>query len=367
MRGANRINRRQAWFMVSGTMYGVTLLTLPYLSAEIAHETAWLPVVVIGAVSVLVAGIVGRLAERFPGRTVIEMVSELWGKPLGLVIGLAMAAVLYLNVPLQARLNSELLNSVLLPKTPPTFLIIALIVACVYTIEGGLSAIARLSEVLFPLTILITVVVFALGLRHVEFSHLQPMGNFPLQNFLGVRSFQMLNSFYGFVIILYLIPFMDKVKGLRGVGFSAVLVGTLVYTLVVTVTVAVLGAYHTVETIWPGLELARAVHIRGAFIERLDFLFLTMWIGPTFLTCVNLLFFSAFGIARVINPKNPRWLTWGLGILAIILALLPKGISQLERLSTMAGLAGLVIAYGLPILLYLTARVTGKGGSADEA
>ncbi len=367
MRGANRINRRQAWFMVSGTMYGVTLLTLPYLSAEIAHETAWLPVVVIGLLSVIVAGIVGRLAELFPGRTVIELVSELWGRPLGLITGLAMAGVLFLNVPLQARLNSELLNSVLLPRTPPTFLIIALIVACIYTIEGGLSAIARLSEVLFPLIIVVTLVVFTLGMRHLELSHLQPMGNFPLENFLGVRSLQILNSFYGFVIILYLIPFMDKVKGLRHVGFSAVLVGTIVYTLVVTVTVATLGAYHTVETIWPGLELARAVHVRGAFIERLDYLFLTIWIGPTFLACVNLLFFSAFGVVRIINPRNPRWLIWGLGLAAIVLALLPKGIPQLERLNTMAGLAGLVIAYGLPILLYLTAKLTGKGGEADEA
>ncbi len=367
MKGANRINRRQAWFMVSGTMYGITLLTLPYLSAEIARETAWLPVVVIGLLSVIVASIVGRLAELFPGRTVIELVSELWGRPLGLIIGLAMAGVLFLNVPLQVRLNSELLKSVLLPKAPPTFLVIALIVTCIYTIEGGLSAIARLSEVLIPVIIVITLVVFGLGLRHAELSHLRPLGNFRLQNFFGMRSLQILNSFYGFVIILYLIPFMDKVKGLRHVGYSAVLVGTIIYALVVTVTVSVLGAYHTVETIWPGLELARAVHIRGAFIERLDYLFLAVWIGPIFLVCVNLLFFSAFGVIRVVKPKNPRWLIWGLGVAAMVLALLPKGIPQLEQLGILAGLAGLVIAYGLPILLYLTAKLTGKGGRTDEA
>jgi spore germination protein len=85
----DRLTNLQVSFLVSSTIIGVTVLSLPRIAAELAKAAGPITTLITGILMALVLVIIALFAKRFPNDTIIEYSAELIGfipsKILGLI------------------------------------------------------------------------------------------------------------------------------------------------------------------------------------------------------------------------------------------------------------------------------------------
>ena len=84
--------------------------------------------------------------------------------------------------------------------------------------------------------------------------------------------------------------------------------------------IAIFGPTEGVRIIWPLVELARMVRI-GPFLERLEAVFIAIWLTIAFLNG-SILTYCAAASWRELWPKRPRWQSNTLVFIAIWLGTL---------------------------------------------
>ncbi|WP_407649410.1 GerAB/ArcD/ProY family transporter [Brevibacillus composti] len=72
----------------------------------------------------------------------------------------------------------------------------------------------------------------------------------------------------------------------------AILVSGGLYVLIVIASIAIFGAEETKLLLWPTLELARMTSLPAYILERLDILFLAVWVTAVFTTLFSSYYFT---------------------------------------------------------------------------
>ncbi|MFL6562018.1 MAG: GerAB/ArcD/ProY family transporter, partial [Bacillus sp. (in: firmicutes)] len=150
--------------------------------------------------------------------------------------------------------------------------------------------------------------------------------------------------------LLMFYPFIRDPKSSKKYAHLAVLFTTLLYTLSAIVSFTYYSERQLKEIIWPELTLIKI--IRLSYLERFEYLYISMYLIIVTALIALLLWCSTRGLKRIFKKKQKNFL--------IILSLLSVVISQLineqlkETLDKYVTQMNLWIFYGyIPILLII--------------
>jgi spore germination protein len=131
-------------------------------------------------------------------------------------------------------------------------------------------------------------------------------------------------------------------------------------------TLAVFGTEEMKNLLWPTLELAKTASLPLVFIERLDPVFLAVWVTAVFTAIMASFYTAVRGLAHFFNFKNHYILTTLLVPIIYLLAMQPPNIVVLYRIVKQVGLTGLALTVGYPLVLlvlhFLKKRKKGQKG-----
>lgn len=163
-----RISNRQAVFLIVNTILATSIIFLPGMIFKEARQDAWMSVVLVTVFGVVAGLIIASLGARFPGRTIIQYSGDIVGKPLGKVIGLIYSLFfIYINAFI-VREFADMFNINFMPETPVSLFSMGIVFAAAYAVRSGLEVLARVSEIVLPLVLVMLLLIVGLVCPEID-------------------------------------------------------------------------------------------------------------------------------------------------------------------------------------------------------
>ncbi|CAH0208483.1 spore germination protein [Peribacillus simplex] len=358
----DQITTPQTAVIIINFILGTGLLTLPRSSTEKVHAPdVWISVIIGGIIAIIAGVIMVKLSQQFPDKTFYQYINEIVGKWVGSFLSLVIICYFLMTSGFQLRSMAEVIRYLLLEGTPTWAIIMIFMWVGLYLIIGGINPIARLFEIILPLTVILFLVVTFMSIKIFEIDNLRPvLGEGIIPVLKGVKTTAL--AFSGPEIMLLLLPFMNQPKKAVKALLVGVSIPLIFYVITVVMVIGALSVDGVVTRTWPTLDLIRSFEISGLIFERFESLLLVVWIMQIFATFTITYFAAALGLAQL-TKKSIHPFMFGLLPILYIISMIPKNMNDLFKQGDFVGNVALFLFGLLPLLLLIISRI--KGGKYE--
>lgn len=358
----DQITTPQAAVIVINFILGTGLLTLPRSATEKVHTPdVWISVILGGIFTIIAGVIMAKLSQQFPKKTFYQYSNEIVGKWVGRLLNLCIICYFIITSGFQLRSMAEVIRFLLLENTPIWAITMIFMWVGLYLIIGGINPIARLFEIILPMTVIFFLVVVLMSFKIFEIDNLRPvLGEGVIPVLKGVKTTSL--AFTGPEIMLLLIPFMKHPQKAVKVVLVGVSIPLILYVITVVMVIGALSVEGVVTRTWPTLDLIRSFEVSGLIFERFESLLLVVWIMQIFSSFSITYYVSALGLAQL-SKKSIHPFMFGLLPIIYITAMIPKNINDQFKLGDIIGNVALFLFGLLPLLLLIISRI--KGGKYE--
>ncbi|MHB8072481.1 GerAB/ArcD/ProY family transporter [Desulfosporosinus fructosivorans] len=312
-----KISNSQLIFLITGFVQG-SALTVGFV-INITKQDTWL-VVLSGTLLVFVMiWIYLNLAERFPGKNLIQINNLIYGPYLGTGIS---SLYLYWFLSLIAqhlRYMGDFFLASLMTETPMVAILIPFTFICVWATRKGIEVIARTSIILVSITMISNLVIICLLLKNIKLSNFLPVFELSMKDFIQGTNIILTITYSDLLAFLMVVPYVNKPNKMKKSVFLGLTLGAMTIFYVTIQSIAVLGV---TMTIWktPFLEAVRLIDVAKIF-TRLEMLVAFALLITVFLKVSVLLYATELSIAQMFNLRSYIPLGIPVGIICICLAI----------------------------------------------
>ncbi len=234
----------------------------------------------------------------------------------------------------------------------------------IYLISGGINSIARLLEIIFPITVIIFLLVLFMSFELFEINNLRPvLGLGVMPALKGVKTTAL--SYTAFETLIFLLAFMKQPDKSVRVVLIASVIPLVFYVITVVMVIGAFSIDGVVTSTWPTIDLIRSYEFRGLIFERFDSLLLAVWVMQIFATFVICYFAASLGLAQLLKKKLLPF-TFGILPIIYIIAMTPENLNDIFTLGDWIGNAAMYLFGILPLLLLIITRLRRKKNDAKS-
>ncbi|MFC6652833.1 GerAB/ArcD/ProY family transporter [Paenibacillus rhizoplanae] len=351
MNKPRQITTLRAVAVISSTIIGVGILSFPRYMTEAGNTSA--PFVALSGVliSFIIYWLLVSLCQRFPQETLFVFSRRLIGRPLAAVFTLAIMLLFIVLTGLTVRQFGDVATTVLYKKTPIEATIFLMLLISLLSSRRNILKFSYIHSFYLPLIVGSILVTILISLKNVDMLNLQPVLMAPGVKFWnGAR--QATYLFQSAFVVVLLIPLMEKPNHAVRAGAWAIFMSGAIYVLIVIASVGMFGAEETKLLIYPTLEMARSAAFGEGFLERLDAIFIIIWVISVFTTIYTTYYISAYLLQKLLRLRDQRMASSVLLPVMFILSMLPPNVFETYRWSLHLGNAGMIMMLGYSLLLW---------------
>ncbi|WP_160725918.1 GerAB/ArcD/ProY family transporter [Bacillus sp. USDA818B3_A] len=340
----------QASAILVSTIIGVGVLPLPLFAVRGGGTGA--PLVTLAGIILAAIGlfILTILGIRHPKKTIITYGEDIVGKWIGRLCSIIVITFFVILSGLAAREFGEVVVSAVLRETPLEITVIVMLLLACLSVRYDINTFAYIHNFYVPAILAPILIIVAFSLKNANPLYLRPIiDNDYMAMFKGMLTISAL--FQGSFIVTLIIPFMKDPAKAKKASFWGIFISGGFYLLIVIATVAVFGTEEIKLIFWPTLELARTTALPGNILQRLDVIFLAVWVTAVFTTLFSSYYFTIYSIKQMAKLKDHRVLSFFIMPFVFFLAMLPQNILQLYDVIQIAGRLGLLITILYPAML----------------
>lgn len=335
------------------------VLYTPYYAAQIAGQDAWISVLVSGLLAIIPAWAAFTLMARFPRMSIIQVLPKLLGTVPGFLAALLFAGFFLFSAALAVWRLEIYTVRFLLTETPQVAVraLFLIFVACAAL--GGSIPLVRVSAYVVPLGMVIIFLVTALPIPKMDASFLFPLFERGLQPMLYTAVF-LLGWLCQVPVVLLMFQRYVPEKFSKGGGrkaLLAVLMSTLAMELGALGSLASFGPRQTATMYYSSFEVARIIAI-GPFLERIEIIFVGVWIAGIFITAAFYLQAFVDSLADIFSAKGKYTKVLFISLTTLVLILWPQFIELsffqvIAIIRNYASSTGIIFGGILPVLLLM--------------
>ncbi|HWO96503.1 MAG TPA: endospore germination permease [Bacillus sp. (in: firmicutes)] len=366
MEDSREVTTLQAATILISTIIGVGVLPLPLFAVRAGETGA--PLVTLLGIGIAAIGLfmITKLGMRHPGKTIITYSEDILGKWLGKMCSLFVIFFFAVLTGLAAREFGAVVITAVLVETPLEVTVIIMLLLAAISARNNMNTFAYIHNFYVPMILAPVLIVVALSLKNANILYLRPLiGNSLNEMFVGALTIAAL--FQGSFIMTLIIPAMKQPKTAMRASMWAIVISGGLYLLIVVATVSVFGTEEIKQLFWPTLELARTTSLPGNILQRLDVIFLAVWVTAVFTTLFASYYLTIQSIKQFFRLQDHKMLAYFIFPFVFILAMLPQNILQLYDTIQYAGRAGLAITILYPMLLFILDVIKSKRRENSES
>ncbi|WNS40945.1 endospore germination permease [Paenibacillus sp. MMS20-IR301] len=351
MNNPRQITTLRAAAVISSTIIGVGILSFPRFMAAAGGSSA--PFIAFCGVvfSFLCYWLLVSLCRRFPKDSLFVFSKALIGRHPATVFTAVIMIMFIMLTGLTVRQFGDVATTVLYKKTPIEATIFLMLLTCLLSSRRNIVKFSYIHFFYLPLIISSILVTILISLKSVDLLNLQPVLMTPTPEFWkGVREASYL--FQSSFVIVLLIPFMEKPGQAVRAGALAIVISGAIYVLIVIASVGMFGSEETKLLIYPTLEMARSTAFGEGFLERLDALFMIIWVISVYTTVYTTYYISAYLLQVLFGFRDQHMAASLLLPLMFTLSLLPSNVFESYQWALHLGNAGMFLLLGYPLLLW---------------
>nr|WP_066399275.1 endospore germination permease [Cytobacillus eiseniae] len=336
-------------FLIHGVQMGVGVLTLPRELAENSGTDGWIAIIICWFLSIAASLVIIQIMKKYPNGTILDLLSHYFGKWIGKASHVIFALYFALLANVIFIREALFIQAWILPRTEIYIFILLLSIPSYLIVRKDISILGRYSELIFFMTLWIIIIYF-IPLKHANWLHLLPLvkeGWEPILNTVKTSIF----SFIGFEIAFFLYPFLQrKEKASMGI----VIANTISLLAFLMITIGAFVFYSPDEITQykePTINILKVVEFQ--FIERLEIVFLSIYLFVISTTVLPLMFMTVFCTSQLAGKQDhKRHLFWFLLVECMFVVLFPPTYERNTILQQYIQQIGLILAFGLPLCLW---------------
>ncbi|MGG4491446.1 GerAB/ArcD/ProY family transporter [Metabacillus idriensis] len=351
MKTNHNITHKQMFFLVLQTQIGIGVLSLPYNIYLVSGTDGWISVIIAGVFAQLFTILFWVLVKKYPDKSLFDINKLLLGKILGNLINLGYVLFYIFVSSLIAVLYVNVLKRWIYHETPAWVLILLLAAVAVYFAKENIRKMARF----FVIVSFLLIFLFLLTLnayQTADIRYIFPIGdNGMLKILLGSK--EAIMSFLGFEIMLFLYPYINSQPNqvLKSVTVSNIIV-TIFYSYIAFTSYVFFSPKEMKIVPEPTLYLLKA--ITYSVIERVDLVFLAIWVVSVITSGLMYIYIASTGMQNVFNKKNHRSFVPLIVLAVSLLALSPAESDQLAgKLGDYVDKLSYIFVFAIPVCLLI--------------
>ncbi|PEJ58385.1 hypothetical protein CN692_08915 [Bacillus sp. AFS002410] len=358
---SNSISKLQLYFFIIQSQIGIGLLALPNAVETTTKGDGWISTLVAGLAVQITIIIYWLLLRKYPNAIYTEITKKILGKYVGKLCNLFIFIYFIMIGSLACALFIRTISLWLLPLTPMWVLSLIIILSSIYLTISDLRIISRFFVLGSILIILLFFLSFFTFYLPKDFGFMLPVGQSGVKNIL-MGSHKSLLSMLGFESILLIFPFiLDSEKGILKTASFANLTVTLFYTYFTLICLISFSPTQLLQIREPVLYIFKVLSFE--MIDRLDLIFLSVWIVPMTTSVIIYMFLSAKSISKENSFKKNVILS---GILIFIITIFPYDEDQLALFNKYVTYLSYVVVFGLPIILFCLSFIISKTERSEQ-
>lgn len=347
------------------TIIGVGILPLPRFAVQAADTGASLVTVLGIGLAFIGLGLITILGMRYPNQTIIEYGEDILGKWLGRAGSVLIILFFAILTALTSREFGEVVITAILRRTPLEVTVIVMLLLAAVSTQNNLTVFAYIHHFYFPLVLAPALVIVGLSLKNADILNLLPItGNDPKGMWTGMLTVSVL--FQGSFIFTVVIPGMRRPERAMKAACWGMGIASALYLVIVMATVAVFGPEEVKLLLWPTLELARTTALPAAILERLDAVFLVVWVTAVFTTLFSSYFLTVHSMSKLFKLRDHKMFSIFILPFVFVIAMFPQNVIEMYRIIQFIGRIGLLITIVYPALLLTVAFIRKKRGNRRE-
>lgn len=350
-----KIKTKEAIMLIVSIVVSHTIVTLPATIIKDSKSAAILNIVYVSILALLVAYLIYCLFKKFQGQDIIDISTYLGGPFLKNVIGAIFIFYFISSSGILLRNFSEGLKVIYFPNTNILFIILAFIIAICITNSLSFHSNVKVISIILPFAIASILFLFIGNLSNFSFERMFPiLGDGFYHTF--VSSIGNIVAFTGISCLYIIPPLLQKPEDFKKIALTGIGVSS-VYLIICTATLLFMFSFFSnVDEILPLYTAASYIEF-GTFFQRLDSLFLLIWILEIccYLTIVSQ--FSSLIFKKMANLKYQKPFTFIFPILIFAIALLPKTVAISRFLGdTLYRYVALFVVFGVGLFILILAN-----------
>ncbi len=304
------------------------IINIPTIIIDFTGTGAWLNVIYLTIICLIFMLFVCKFFKPFVNFDILDVSEFLGGKILKFIIAIAYLIFFMSFSAACLRYFANNLQNIYFDTSPLIFIILLFIIPIVISCRAGLKAISGTNIILIPITILSIFTLFFAASRDFVWQRLFPIFGYGLKetflkNTPNIFVFNVVSYIY------FLKPFLKTETYYKKISIAAVIMcGIYLLLSVVTLLMSFAFITQTDETLSLYL-LTRLINL-GKFLQRVDALFIFVWI----LAILSFLSLNVFIIShivkKIINVKASSELVLPISAILFTISLSFKDMSTLK-------------------------------------
>jgi spore germination protein len=346
------ISAIQLAILIICALFGVQVITSANQIARVAHQHAWLSMLLGGAAYYFAAFMMIRLGQFFPAETFVTYLPRVIGKWLGKLVVLYFCIILLLEVVVGLRQFGKIIVFFMFDRTPLEVVILVVLIVSAYAAVQDIGTFIRIIQFFFFTALPVMTLFWFMSVLNFQASNLKPL--IP-RDFPGILSgaFSSWSAYMGYEIILMVLPLVNrgKLNIARSVGYGFLIV-TLVYTVGIMLAIGVLTSATAENLPYPTIMAVRSIELPGLFVERLENYLILSWCPLVFMTFAIFIFVIAKIGAEVYGHFDHRPYVFIIAPLAFIMASVLDRPETLFVLNNVTNVIGVIFSFVIiPLIL----------------
>ncbi|MDQ0088864.1 spore germination protein KB [Paenibacillus anaericanus] len=311
-----QISAGQFFVLLFGYLLGTSFFFLTGELITTAKQDAWIVPLWAGTAGVIMSFIWLKLANHYPGLTIVQICTQAAGKGIGGLIALLYIGYFVHLSALVTRNLGDYMKQSLLTQTPITIIHVMFLLIICYAVGKGIETIARATQILIPIFTLTLLFIIIFSLSEWNWDRFQ--GMFQMNVWATMKETR---SILGFpymeaIVFMMLFPFVrSKIK--RNLVFGVVLT-TIFLSATVLFIIGVLGVTRATHSKYPFFLIVQEIHIGG--FEQMESTISLVLLIAVFIKLSITYYAAVLGLCQLFRVNNRSWL-------AISLILLISGLS----------------------------------------
>lgn len=301
------------------------------------------------------------LMKRFPGKNIMQIFEIVLGKVIGKIIIICFSAYLLYYAASNLREFVEMIKAYNLPYTPPSVIIILFLGVSALIAYFGLEGIARVSKIVFIPILVILSLIFILAIPYYDSDYLKPYLGYSLQTTITTGVLRS-SAYQEFFVLAIIINSIHGLKSFKKVGYTSIIVAGVTFSLNYIFYLMSFMYNMGSENLSGLFQLSRIIYF-NRFVQRIESIFLFAWVITSLITVSAAFYFAISMYQNAFKIKNHRPIILPFVILAFIVTLLPKGISEVIDVNILfIRQYSLFFVYLVPVLVLALAVIMRKRG-----
>ena len=290
--------------------------------------SAWINVIVISIIALLFCLLISKLFKPFPTKDIVDISDYLGNKILKTIVGtLYIIFFIFISAVILRYLTNSL-KLIYFEKSPIVFLLILFLIPIIFAIRLGIKPISRVNLMFIPI-VLISMIIILFSTT----SDFIPQRIFPILGFGANKTFLIgLNNiftFSAFAYLYFLMPLLKNPNDFKKVAITSITISAIYIFLSVICLIMMFPFISFTDEMLSIYLLTRLIEF-GKFFQRVDAIFVLIWILSAFSFLSITLEFTNRILKKLLNLRTHKELSYSISAIIFSLALALANISNIK-------------------------------------